>query len=140
MLSHWKQGAQNGLKVFINTLWKFQYSYFPQIIEFSFKVFFRCEYFLKTERLFFLPISILEWKKWMSLCTVWVFNENLFYLAKNLYYLVKWQKLREISSRRSAYKVYIFLALFWWYLKNPEAENDVEPENWNYWRVRNVTW
>ena len=90
--------------------------------------------------LFFLPISILEWKKWMSLCTVWVFNENLFYLAKNLYYLVKWQKLRGISGRRSAYKVYIFLALFWWYLKNPEAENGVEPENWNYWRVRNVTW
>ena len=40
------------------------------------------------------------------------------------------EKLQEISSRRSAYKVYhIFLALFGWYLENPEAENGVESEN-----------
>ena len=45
-----------------------------------------------------------------------------------LYKMIK--KLREISSRRSAYKAYhIFLALFCWYPKNPEAENGVESEN-----------
>ena len=66
MLSHWKQGAQNWHitktvnfvkpanffknrlrsleparnKGFINTPWKFQYSYFPPMFEFSLKVLF----------------------------------------------------------------------------------------------------
>ena len=40
------------------------------------------------------------------------------------------EKLREISGRRSAYKVHhIFTALFCWYPNNPEAENGVESEN-----------
>ena len=40
------------------------------------------------------------------------------------------QKQREISSRRSAYKVYhIFITPFSQGSKNPEAENSVESEN-----------